>query len=93
MMKSKLMLFAVAVLSGCAGAPTKPEPPEMVDKVVAVGCLGTQPVMPVDAFQTGSNAGPWPGDKAAAQAALVDREAWKQYAQMLLAAQAGCDRK
>lgn len=89
MMKSICMLCAIAALAGCAGAPVKPEPAVVVNKAVAVGCLGAAPVMPMDAF----SAGPWPGDKAAAQAALVDREAWKLYATRLLASQAGCDKK
>jgi hypothetical protein len=46
-------------------------------------------VQPVD--QVG--AGPYPGEKVAAQAALIDGAAWKSYAIKLLAAQAGCDKK
>lgn len=85
----KAFLISLALLTGCAGAPRLPDLPKEVKVQVAVGCLGEQPVMPVDTFSVGA----WPGEKAAAQAALVDREAWKLYATKLLAAQAGCDRK
>jgi hypothetical protein len=53
---------------------------------VAVGCLGDVPMRPVSRYGVGD----WPGDKAAAQLALTDANAWEQYATGLEAAQAGC---
>jgi hypothetical protein len=76
-------------LTGCATTQPKCEPAQVVEKAIAVGCLGDTPDEPVD--QVG--AGAYPGDKAAAQAALIDAAAWKGYAVKLQAAQAGCDKK
>jgi hypothetical protein len=75
------------ILAGCGTVP-KFEP-EIVKVPVAVGCLGDTPRRPVNTF----NVGPYPGEKAAAQAALVDAAAWEGYATGLEAAMAGCDRK
>jgi hypothetical protein len=79
----------VLALTGCATTQPKCEPAKVVEKAVAVGCLGDTPDEPVD--QVG--AGAYPGDKAAAQAALIDAAAWKGYAVKLRASQAGCDKK
>lgn len=82
-----LMLLVVvaiaATLAGCGAAPVK------VNIPVAVGCLGDVPARPVNTFGTG----PYPGDKAAAQAALQDSSAWEGYATSLEAAMAGCEKK
>lgn len=53
------------------------------------GCLGAALARPVNSF----NVGAYPGENAAAQAALVDAAAWEGYAIGLEVAQAGCDRK
>lgn len=79
----QVAVFAVVLLTGCASAPPVPPP---VDVPVAVGCLGDVPARPVSRYGKGE----WPGDKAAAQAALADANAWEQYATGLEAAQAGC---
>jgi hypothetical protein len=84
----QITVFALA-LAGCATTQPKCEPAQIVEKAVAIGCLGDTPDEPVD--QVG--AGEYPGDKAAAQAALIDAAAWKGYAVKLKAAQAGCDKK
>jgi hypothetical protein len=53
---------------------------------VAVGCVGELPARPANTFGTGA----YPGDKAAAQAALVDSAAWEGYATKLEVVVAGC---
>ncbi len=84
-----LMICAVLALGGCALAPTKCEPPQEVKVPVAVGCLGDAPARPVNSYGVGA----YPGDGAAAKAAVVDAAAWEGYAVGLEAAQAGCDHK
>lgn len=83
-----LMIWALLVLTGC-GAMPKCEPPQEVKIPVPVGCLGDVPTRPVNSY----GAGEYPGDAAAARAALVDAAAWEGYAVGLEAAQAGCDKK
>jgi len=68
------------LLAGCAVEPQKISVP------VAVGCVGEVPVRPVNTF----GAGAYPGDKAAAQAALIDGAAWEGYAVKLEVIIAGC---
>ncbi|MFZ3289249.1 MAG: hypothetical protein WA191_20715 [Telluria sp.] len=85
-MKIVINLAAVLVLVGCGAAPLKPLE---VKVPVAVGCLGEIPARPVPAFGTGA----YPGEKPAAQAALVDAAAWERYAIRLEATIAGCDKK
>jgi hypothetical protein len=75
------------ILAGCGTAPRCA--PQIVKVPVAVGCLGDTPARPINTF----NVGPYPGEKAAAQAALVDAAAWEGYATGLEVAMAGCDRK
>lgn len=81
----KLILIALALLlTGCAS--TKPP---TVSIPVAAGCVGELPARPVNAFGTGA----YPGDKAAAQSALVDSAAWEGYATKLEVVIAGCPAK
>lgn len=75
------------VLAGCGTAVQRAT--QIVKVPVPIGCLGDAPARPVNTF----NVGPYPGEKAAAQAALVDAAAWEGYAIGLEAAQAGCDKK
>jgi len=70
------------LLAGCATRPTPAPVP------VAVGCVGTLPARPVNSF----GAGAYPGDKAAAQVALIDSAAWEGYALKLEVIIAGCPR-
>ena len=86
MMARVMMLELVLLLTGCASAPPAPQ---VVDVPVAVGCLGGVPVRPVSRYGVGD----WPGDKAAAQAALADANAWEEYATGLEGAMAGCSRR
>jgi hypothetical protein len=79
--------MAALILVGCGSVP-KCEP-QIVKVSVVVGCLGEMPARPINTF----NVGPYPGEKAAAQAVLVDAAAWEGYATGLEAAMAGCDRK
>jgi hypothetical protein len=76
-------LILCLLLTGCA---TKPE---TVQIPVTVGCVGEVPARPVNTF----GAGPYPGDKAAAQAALIDSSAWEGYATKLEVIIAGCPAK
>lgn len=76
----------VGVLLALAGCATKPPAPQLVDIPVSVGCLGDVPARPVSRYGVGA----WPGDKAAAQLALTDANAWEQYSTALEAAMAGC---
>lgn len=75
-------VFATLVLAGCA---TSPKPVE-VQVPVSVACVGTLPSRPTSTF----GAGRWPGDKAAAQAALIDAALWQGYATKLEVVVAGC---
>jgi hypothetical protein len=84
----QVALFVLA-LTGCATMQPQCEPAQIVEKAVAIGCLGDTPDEPVDQVGVGD----YPGDRAAAQAALIDAAAWKGYAVKLKAAQAGCDKK
>lgn len=77
-------LILCLLLAGCA---TTPEP-ITVEIPVMVPCVGVVPVRPVNTFGTGS----YPGDKAAAQAALTDSAAWEGYATKLEVVIAGCQR-
>lgn len=84
----RILVVALAVaLAGCGTMPRFE--PQIVKVPVQVGCLGDAPSRPVNTF----NVGAYPGEKAAAQAALVDAAAWEGYAIGLEAAQAGCDKK
>jgi len=71
------------VLAGCAVEPQKVPVP------VTVGCVGPVPARPVNTFGDGA----YPGDKAAAQAALIDAAAWEGYATKLEVVIAGCPRQ
>lgn len=75
--------FAIAcLLAGCASAPPAVE----VKIPVTVPCVGDLPARPGSTF----GAGKWPGDKAAAQAALIDAALWQGYAVKLEVVVAGC---
>ena len=74
--------LVIALLAGCA------TPPAPVHVPVTVGCVGVVPARPVSTF----GAGAYPGDKAAAQAALIDSAAWEGYALKLEVVIAGCPR-
>jgi len=76
-------LILCLLLAGCATEPQKILMP------VAVGCVGAVPARPVATF----GAGAYPGDKAAAQAALIDGAAWEGYALQLEVIIAGCPKK
>lgn len=82
-MAMRALILCAALLSGCA--TTRPAP-ETVQVPVAVGCLGDVPARPMNRY----GAGPYPGDKAAAQLALQDSAAWEVYSTGLEAAMAGC---
>ena len=71
------------LLAGCAAEPQKIPVP------VTVGCVGEVPARPVSTF----GAGAYPGDKAAAQAALIDSVAWEGYALKLEVVITGCPRR
>jgi starvation-inducible outer membrane lipoprotein len=73
------------LLTGCATAPK----PVTVEIPVTVPCVGELPARPVNTFGTGA----YPGDKAAAQAALIDSAAWEGYATKLEVVIAGCPAK
>lgn len=73
-------LILCLLLGGCAAEQHKISVP------VAVGCVGEVPARPVNTF----GAGAYPGDKAAAQAALIDSAAWEGYALQLEIIIAGC---
>lgn len=79
-------MIAAGVLLALGGCATRSPAPQLVDVPVAVGCLGAVPVRPVSRYGVGE----WPGDKAAAQLALTDVNAWEQYSIALEAAVAGC---
>lgn len=79
----KVLILAL-LLTGCASMK-----PEVVKVPVAVGCLGDKPARPTPTF----GAGDYPGDAAAAKAALVDSAAWEGYAIGLEVAMSGCDPK
>lgn len=80
-----LILVAALGLAGCVTAPKQIE----VKVPVAVGCLGDKPVRPVSKFGTG----PYPGDKEAAQAALIEAAVWESYSVGLEVSMAGCNPK
>ena len=73
-------LVLCLALAGCAGSPEKVPVP------VTIGCVGDVPARPVSTF----GAGAYPGDKAAAQAALIDSAAWEGYATKLEVVISGC---
>ena len=73
-------LILCLLLAGCATRPTPVPVP------VSVGCVGALPARPANTF----GAGAYPGDKAAAQAALIDASAWEGYALQLEVIIAGC---
>lgn len=76
-------LILCLLLAGCATGPQKVSVP------VSVGCVGEVPARPIGTF----GAGAYPGDKAAAQAALIDAAAWEGYATKLEVVIAGCPRQ
>jgi len=76
-------LVLCLLLAGCAAEPQKISVP------VAAGCVGAVPARPINTF----GAGVYPGDKAAAQAALIDGAAWEGYALKLEVIIAGCARR
>lgn len=75
-------LLSVLLLAGCASPPE----PQIVKVPVHVPCLGPLPERPAVTFGTG----PYPGDKEAAQAALLDSLAFQGYSTKLETAMAGC---
>jgi hypothetical protein len=79
-MEMKRMILLCAVLAGCATKPIEVKIP------VAVSCVGVLPDRPGSTF----GAGKWPGDKEAAQAALIDAALWQGYATKLEVVVAGC---
>ncbi|MDQ2823553.1 MAG: hypothetical protein M3Y65_24770 [Pseudomonadota bacterium] len=76
----KRLILLCALLTGCATKPTEVKIP------VTVPCVGELPARPGSTF----GAGNWPGDKAAAQAALIDAALWQGYATKLEVVVAGC---
>lgn len=76
-------LILCLMLAGCAAKPQRIPVP------VTVGCVGAVPARPVNTF----GAGGYPGDKAAAQAALIDSAAWEGYALKLEVIIAGCPKE
>jgi hypothetical protein len=66
--------------AGCATKPIE------VKVLVFVQRVGVVPDRPGTTF----GAGKWPGDKAAAQAALIDAALWQGYATMLEVVVTGC---
>lgn len=67
---------------GCATAPK----PVELHVSVSIPCVGTLPDRPGSPF----GAGKWPGDNAAAQAALIDAALWQGYATKLEVVVAAC---
>lgn len=86
MIRLSVSAAVMIALVGCSIMP--PPEPQLVKVPVSVGCLGPVPDRPVSTF----NVGAYPGEKQAAQAALVDAAAWEGYAISLEAAHAGCDK-
>lgn len=76
-------LILCLALAGCGSSLPKPIE---VQVPVTVPCVRDVPARPVSTFGTGA----WPGDKAAAQAALIDASAWEGYATKLEVVIAGC---
>jgi hypothetical protein len=74
-------LLILLVLTGCAS-----QEPVQVKVPVHVPCIDKIPERPHSQFGNGE----YPGDKAAAQAALLDAFAWEQYATLLEIQLAGC---
>lgn len=83
-MKVALAVLMALALTGCGAS--MPRKPERVDIPVSTPCLGAKPARPTATF----GAGQYPGEKAAAQAALQDAIAWEKYADNLEVAMAGC---
>lgn len=83
-MRAVALALALALAqAGCASTRDAGIPASVP---VAVGCVGAVPARPVNTFGVGA----YPGDKAAAQAALIDGAAWEGYALKLEVAIAGC---
>ena len=78
--------FLALALAGCASTREAGIPASVP---VTVGCVGAVPARPVNTF----GAGAYPGDKAAAQAALIDSAAWEGYSLKLEVIIVGCPRK
>jgi len=76
-------LILCLLLAGCATEPQKLPVP------VVAGCVGAVPSRPVSTF----GAGAYPGDKAAAQVALIDSPAREGYATKLEVIIAGCPKE
>lgn len=74
------MILTCLLLAGCGATVPR------ANVQVAIGCLGPVPERPVDRF----GVGPAPGEKDAAQAALLDRAAYKKYSTGLEVAMSGC---
>lgn len=79
----RMLILVALLLSGCATKRLIAEVP------VGIGCLGPVPERPVPKF----GGGEYPGDKEAAQAALLDSDAWQGYSLKLEVAMSGCDPK
>lgn len=77
--------FGAVVLVGCATTQSTCVP-EKIQMPVTVPCVKDAPLRPASTFGTGN----WPGDKAAAQAALADATAWEAYAMKLEVVLEGC---
>ena len=84
-MKAWILVMLAASLAACNTVPKTVE----VKVPVVVGCLGPKPKRPAEKF----GAGPYPGDKVAAQLALADSLAFQAYSTGLEVAMAGCDPK
>lgn len=78
------ILILSLLLTGCASTA-----PQTVNIPVMVGCVGAIPARPANTFGSGA----YPGDKAAAQAALIDSAAWEGYATKLEVVIAGCPKR
>jgi hypothetical protein len=79
-MEMMRLILLCAALAGCATNPGTAKVP------VSVPCVGAVPDRPGSTF----GAGKWPGDKAAAQAALIDAALWQGYAMKLEVVVTGC---
>lgn len=76
-------ILLCAAIAGCSAIPPKPVE---VQVPVSVSCVTKVPERPVPTFGVGD----WPGNKEAAQAALVDASAWESYATELEVVISGC---
>lgn len=74
----------IILLTGCAV-----QKPVQVQVPVAVPCVEALPERPANSFGQGE----YPGDKVAAQRALMDSVAWERYSVLLEVQLAGCVRK